>query len=443
MTYSPVTKAAIDAADEFIEALDEAWADIDESFHCDDKDSEDKAERSEKSSTVCSLNSIKHIPKDVHIQNTMEIVSPLAESHRINRVEETNHKDELKNVRSELNMLKKEMETLQDKEQDSETFINETNLKIGDVQHENMCSVCKERSSKAVVDKGIDTNDENIPPSNDMESVPKESLKAININLQRKIDQLEEELQQTFQKNTSLEKELSKSESQILQMEQARLESKTQQDEMKENYSNRIKELIQQNLRSQKHVKMAEEDANMALNMAKESDAKRCEMELALETVVKELELLKGIHVEENYMDQSVPIQKECVWKTVGGKDSAGILDESDGSSAFSLESLDNTHSPMNVSVRNNDTTYKTSNALDNDMENGMIKVHDIIRTSGMHLNLPGKWFSKSRPSEIDVHMESISKSYCMLVENIIHQQRDELKELKEFCSYLEGKLVG
>jgi myosin heavy subunit len=436
MTYSPVTKAAIDAADEFIEALDEAWADIDDSFDFDDKDSGDKAQRSEKSSTVCSLNSVKHIPKDVHIQNTMEIVSPLAESHRINRVEETNHKDELKNVRTELSMLKKEMETLQDKEQCSE-------IEIEDVQHENVCSVCKERSSKAVVDKGIDTNDENIPPSNDIESVPKESLEAININLQKKIDQLEDELHQTFQKNTSLEKELYKSESQILQMEQTMLVSKTQQNEMRENYCNRIKELIQQNLRSQKHVKMAEEDANMALNMAKESDAKRCEMELALETVVKELELLKGVHVEENPMDQSAPIQKQFVWKTVGGKDSASILDGSDGSSAFSLESLDNTHSPMNVSVRNNDTTYNKSNALDDDVNNRMIKVHDIIRTSGMHLNLPGKWFSKSRPSGIDVHTESISKSYCVLVENIIHQQRDELKELKEFCSYLEGKLVG
>jgi hypothetical protein len=373
----------------------------------------------------------------------MDVVSPLAESRRINRAEEeqASHIDEFKVVRKELNMLKKEIENFGDKEKVSEISSKEIKGAIGDDQHDIVCNACKERCSKDVVDKGINTNDENTPPSNDITSDPKESLELHNINLQKKIDELEEELIRTFQKNQSLEKELSQSKSQMLQMEKTTLKSKAQQDDLKDEYCNRIKELIQQNLHSQQHVKMAEADADMALKIAKDSDAKRYEMELALETVVKELELLKGCHVEEKSTSKSSSLKNESVWRTVVGKDSASIVDESDGSSsAFSLESLDTPHSPVNV--LQNDQTSNTSKALNNDIKDSMVKVHNIVRTSGMYLKLPGKWFSKSSLSGTEVDMESISKSYCMLVENIIHQQWDELKELKEFCSYLEGKLV-
>jgi hypothetical protein len=456
MAYSPVTKAAIDAADEFIEALDAAWADIDESFHFDDDERDDpngvvEVETHDKSSltneTICGLNSFKRVPKDVHVKNVMDVVSPLAESHRVNRGKEMSPREDFKVVRTELNKIKKEMEILGDEgnlseKSDKETLGARTNE---DIQHGIVCNTCKERSSKCLVEKGINTSDENIPPCNRIESSHNESIiKTENINLQKKIDQLEEELSQAFKKNVSLEKELSQSKSKTIQMEKTWLESKAQQDEMKESYCNRIKELIQQNHYSQQQVKLAEEDANTALKLATESDTKRHEMELVLEMVVKELELVKGCPFEENELNGSTPLKNESIWNTIGGKDSESVLDESDASSsAFSLEPLDTPHSSENESVRDNDQTCKLPNALDYDSHESMMRVHNIVRTSGMQLNLPGKWFSKSMLSVADVDTESISKSYCMLVENVIRQQRDELNELKEFCSYLEGKLVG
>jgi hypothetical protein len=84
------------------------------------------------------------------------------------------------------------------------------------------------------------------------------------------------------------------------------------------------------------------------------------------------------------------------------------------------------------------------ANALSRNMKN----IAKVIRRSGKSLGLGGRWFSTrpSRPNrkkdDEDVDMETMANSYCKSVESLISKQKDEVKELKAFCDYLEEKVA-
>ena len=83
-----------------------------------------------------------------------------------------------------------------------------------------------------------------------------------------------------------------------------------------------------------------------------------------------------------------------------------------------------------------------------NTLSKSVKSIVSVIRKSGKALGLGGRWFSKrqsrhSRPKDgDDVDMETMTKSYCKSVETIIAKQKDDLKELKSFCDYLEEKVA-
>ncbi len=86
--------------------------------------------------------------------------------------------------------------------------------------------------------------------------------------------------------------------------------------------------------------------------------------------------------------------------------------------------------------------------ALSSTMKN----VGRIIRHSGKTMKLGGRWFSRrssrisrkstDAPNQDELDMEAMTKSYCKTVESLVSRQKDEIKELKSFCEYLEEKVT-
>jgi hypothetical protein len=79
--------------------------------------------------------------------------------------------------------------------------------------------------------------------------------------------------------------------------------------------------------------------------------------------------------------------------------------------------------------------------------------VSKIMKHSGKKLNLGGRWFNGGKASAMklkrkglrsdsdDLDLESMTRNYCRSVEALVSKQRDEVKELQQFCGFLEQKL--
>ena len=83
-----------------------------------------------------------------------------------------------------------------------------------------------------------------------------------------------------------------------------------------------------------------------------------------------------------------------------------------------------------------------------NAVSKSMKAIASVVRKSGRSLGLGGRWFKRSnrlaQPNgEEELDMETMTKSYCKSVETLITKQKDELKELKAFCDYLEDKVYA
>ncbi len=88
--------------------------------------------------------------------------------------------------------------------------------------------------------------------------------------------------------------------------------------------------------------------------------------------------------------------------------------------------------------------------ALSSTMKN----VGRVIRQSGKAMKLGGRWFSRrssrisssrknnDAPNQDELDMEAMTKSYCKTVESLVSKQKEEIKELKSFCEYLEEKVT-
>jgi hypothetical protein len=79
-------------------------------------------------------------------------------------------------------------------------------------------------------------------------------------------------------------------------------------------------------------------------------------------------------------------------------------------------------------------------------------KVDDTMKQSGKKLNLGGRWFNgpssmslkSKRPGQLDndaLDTELLARYYCRSVEALVSKQREDVKELKNFCGYLEQRL--
>ena len=89
------------------------------------------------------------------------------------------------------------------------------------------------------------------------------------------------------------------------------------------------------------------------------------------------------------------------------------------------------------------------------DLGSGFIKtvksVTKIIKDSGKRLNLGGRRFNASNSAikskrrghsdSDDLDIEALARNYCKSVEALISKKREEVKELKQFCGFLEEKL--
>mmetsp|Transcript_52770 Transcript_52770/g.78642 ORF Transcript_52770/g.78642 Transcript_52770/m.78642 type:complete len:95 (-) Transcript_52770:95-379(-) len=70
-----------------------------------------------------------------------------------------------------------------------------------------------------------------------------------------------------------------------------------------------------------------------------------------------------------------------------------------------------------------------------------------MLRESGVKLGLGGRWWSSSTKfvGVRDDDLECMTRSYCNYksVEVKIGRQKEDMKELEAFCSYLERKVVA
>jgi hypothetical protein len=84
-----------------------------------------------------------------------------------------------------------------------------------------------------------------------------------------------------------------------------------------------------------------------------------------------------------------------------------------------------------------------------NAVSKSMKAIASIIRKSGRSLGLGGRWFSKRSSrltktnGEEEVDVEAMTKSYCKSLETLVTKQKEELKEVKAFCDYLEEKVLS
>lgn len=420
ITYSPTTKAVIDAADEFIGAIEDAWADLDDSFEINDEPQDQSSEQFKSIHHVDdpSLSKMIDIPNDIQISNIKDVVSPIETDVRHVRRSASDHMD----------IVQRELPIVVDHEQQSE---HHTELSVSLEQEENHTTSLNEECTSqfsVLVEKSMNK------PLNKNHRDDK-----VNLCLHLRIEALEEQLTLAMKEKDRLEENLNESTNQNTLLEEICRATKAQHDKMEKKYRNEIQSLEKT---YRKQVQSAEDDANVALEIAKDSDEKRHRMELALESVIRELERHSQIpatpisaKIESNLNQPNTLMDVEndsCV-----------------SSSAFSLDTLETRVTSDAVTPSRKEspimTTVAPSLGSQRSVSAILLTVRDIIRTSGMQLNLPGKWFSdKSPPSieTIETDIESMSKSYCMLVENIIKQQKDDFKDLKDFCNYLEGKLI-
>ena len=78
--------------------------------------------------------------------------------------------------------------------------------------------------------------------------------------------------------------------------------------------------------------------------------------------------------------------------------------------------------------------------------------VTNVIKKSGKKLKLGGRWFNYPKTSSIKakrreqldndyLDFEFLANNYCRSVEALVLKQQEEVKELKQFCGFLEKRL--
>jgi len=79
----------------------------------------------------------------------------------------------------------------------------------------------------------------------------------------------------------------------------------------------------------------------------------------------------------------------------------------------------------------------RTSNKIVEECKNSA----KLLQQSGQRLDLGGHWWREQR-GQHQINLEAMTRQYCQSVEFSIERQRKEINELESLCGYLEKKIV-
>lgn len=276
------------------------------------------------------------------------------------------------------------------------------------------------------------------------------------------------------------------------------LQRKNQEfEDAQHSYRNDIEKLMTECQQEKFKVQAAEVDAQEALDLAEDAATSRAEMEEMLEGTLDELEHLRRI--AQNIEKGQLPIITEYSSETnndttpkysprrldrrrvvvqAGRTILRQRMDQDDVSFASTLDgslgsnTTDNSYY-LSMVKKSAEKRQRLVNRLkqvsDNESLSGkdvivyssdrkeeldptkkksvlskaMKSISSLVQTSGKSLSLQSRWFFRRNQEKFEEEdIEAMIRNYCVSVETMVSKQKEEIKELKSFCNYLEGKII-
>jgi hypothetical protein len=300
-----------------------------------------------------------------------------------------------------------------------------------------------------------------------------EDVLALSLDLERSKQSFKKE--QCMHDETKAALSAQKVKATTLEEENVRL--KEQLAQLAKEHAEKVSKLQQDIDKSKYIVKAAEEDAELALNLAQESSQKRDELEQELERVKKELLTLsektqasvqtpaRAVRFadESSPMDvsivpttpQSTPSRsmvaagRQVLRRSQAGSPSAEVvtLELTPAKSAERRRRLrerlsEQQASPLALTLSTPPQPPPSSREIPTSpFLEDYASAAKLLQESGRRLELSGYWFRKDSLSGFQ-EMEAMTRQYCQSVEFKVDRQQKEINGLEALCGFLERKLV-
>lgn len=271
-------------------------------------------------------------------------------------------------------------------------------------------------------------------------------------------------------------------------------------------YCDDVQQLMAECQQAKVKIRAAEQDAEEALNLAQDSAKSREEMEGFLQRALDELEQLRSqaqqlprivedsmmhnfsevdnlsqgmssLGTPTRYMSSPRRLDRRRAGVSVGRSLLRQSMDNDEDSTQDGSTGSTNTDSSYYITLSRRSAEKRQNllrrlkksteespsdgdvvvfssdrDGLDLNYTNTLSKsvknIANVIRKSGMSLGFGGRWFTrrnarlgKSKGSD-EMDMEAMTNNYCKSVELLVAKQKEDLKELKSFCDYLEAKVA-
>lgn len=291
-----------------------------------------------------------------------------------------------------------------------------------------------------------------------------EDVLTLSMELERSKNALKSE--QKYHDETKVALSNQKMKASSLEEENKRLRQQLQQ--LDRERDEKIWNLEHELAKAKLYVEAAEEDAQLALDLAKESSEKRDEMEDELERVMEELQTLKEQPPPQletprrsvrfaNDSSSSRPEDTTKVEATPQNADTGELLlrrpqvpspAEEVMTPRMQRKQDDDSSSPLAIirSTSSSSSQHQSPsprNYLSGESSEDCKNAAKLIQDSGRRLDLAGHWWRKGHENPVLTHeMEAMARQYCQSVEFKVDRQQKEIKELESLCGFLEKKLV-
>ncbi len=235
----------------------------------------------------------------------------------------------------------------------------------------------------------------------------------------------------------------------------------------------KIQALEEELTKSKYFVKAAEEDAQLALDLAKDSSDKRDAMEEQLRRTLEELRHFKEqpppqIETPRRYVrfaDDS-PVEDDMVLATPPTPSRSMVATgrqllrrshtASPGDEVITLELTPAKSAERRRRFRDRLTQLEDSTPLAllpsipaKSPQRSAMEPEDcrnaakLLQESGRRLELAGHWWRKGHANPAPLNeMEAMTRQYCQSVEFKVERQQKDINELESLCGFLERKLV-
>jgi len=209
-------------------------------------------------------------------------------------------------------------------------------------------------------------------------------------------------------------------------------------------------------------IQIAEDDANMAMDVAKQSSEKREEVEKYLKLALKEISDLKQkLEIEHSNKEKDLEPIQECEESTstriiVRPKESSKAVNLGRGILQYHLQNRTPHHNNKSAYKKLQDAMYQNNTKFVFSSEqteplssrhmvhSSSMPFHEmrrIIQDSSTRLNM--KINTKTKISKEDFRsVESMMTSYCHCVEKKMNHQKLRSEELNFYCQFLEKSIA-